>query len=117
MNWLKRHGGIEASEQRSITKSQLIYDVINSSNGFYSTPVADANIRSRMNVPFNIKGGDEAMTDKFLIESWEKGLVGLRTMTPFGTGEYLRASLYNGVSLEDTKVLAEFMQSFATQNA
>ncbi len=49
-----------------------------------------------MNIPFNIKGGDEKLTDKFLIQSWNEGMVGLRTLTPFGVGEYLRASLYNG---------------------
>jgi phosphoserine aminotransferase len=52
-----------------------------------------------MSVPFNINGGDEELTKKFLIESWDKGMVVLRTFTAFGVDDYFRASLYNGVIL------------------
>ena len=117
MNWLEREGGIFANERRSITKSQVIYHVIDNSNGFYATPVANKTLRSRMNIPFNIKEGDEALTNQFLIESWEKGMVGLRTLTPFGVGDYLRASLYNGVTEVQATCLAEFMIHFANEHA
>lgn len=117
MNWLEREGGVAANEQRSIAKSQVLYDVIDNSNGFYATPVANKMLRSRMNLPFNIKGGDDTLTQKFLIESWEAGMVGLRTLTPFGVGDYLRASLYNGVTEEQAETLAQFMIAFATNNA
>jgi phosphoserine aminotransferase len=117
MDWLEAEGGIHACEERSIAKSKLIYDVIDSSNGFYGTPLSGKELRSRMNVPFNIKGGDEEITHKFLQESWEEGMVGLRTLTPFGVGDYLRASLYNGVSVENAAVLAEFMKKFAKENS
>ena len=50
-----------------------------------------------MSVPFNINGGDEELTKKFLIESWDKGMVVLRTFTAFGVDDYFRSSLYNGV--------------------
>jgi phosphoserine aminotransferase len=40
-------------------------------------------------------------------------MVGLRTLAPFGIGEYLRASLYNGVTLEQATKLVEFMKQFA----
>lgn len=116
MNWLDKNGGVEACEQRSIQKAETIYNVIENSDGFYSTPVANKALQSRMNVPFNVNGGSEEITNKFLIEAWEKGMVGLRTLTPFGVGEYLRASLYNGVSEEDTRVLAGFMVQFALDN-
>ena len=79
---------------------------------FYGTPIADPSIRSRMNVPFNVAGGDEKITQEFLIQGWERGIVGLRTLTPFGVGQYLRASLYNGVSVQQTEVLAAFMTDF-----
>lgn len=117
MDWLDRKGGVEANERRSIAKSQELYDVIDSSNGFYKTPIDNKSLRSRMNIPFNIKNGDEALTNKFLIESWERGMVGLRTLTPFGVGDYLRASLYNGVTEDDVHILATFMKRFAVENA
>ena len=116
MDWLEQQGGVEACERRSIAKSNVLYDVIDASNGFYATPVAAKNLRSRMNVPFNVAGGDEELTNKFLIESWEKGMVGLRTLTPFGVGEYLRASLYNGVTENEAERLAAFMTQFAKEN-
>ncbi|WED23360.1 3-phosphoserine/phosphohydroxythreonine transaminase [Vibrio sp. JC009] len=117
MEWLEREGGVSENERRSIAKSQVLYHIIDNSNGFYGTPVQDKTLRSRMNVPFNLKGGDEALTSKFLIESWERGIVGLRTLTPFGVGDYLRASLYNGVTEEEATLLADFMVNFAAQNA
>jgi len=116
MEWILREGGIEANEQRCITKSKILYDVIDKSKGFYNTPIDDKNIRSRMNIPFNIAGGDEQLTNKFLIESWDKGMVGLRTLTPFGVGDYLRASIYNGITEAQTTKLAEFMNKFAEDN-
>ncbi|REG84360.1 3-phosphoserine/phosphohydroxythreonine transaminase [Marinomonas pollencensis] len=117
MDWIEAQGGVYEIELRSIAKAAAIYDVIDSSNGFYGTPVPDKALRSRMNVPFNIKGGDEEATNAFLIASWEKGMVGLRTLTPFGVGDYLRASLYNGVTVDEAKKLADFMREFARNYA
>lgn len=117
MDWLEREGGVAENERRSIIKSRVLYDVIDNSGGFYNTPVQDRALRSRMNIPFNIKGGDEALTDKFLIQTWNEGMVGLRTLTPFGVGEYLRASLYNCITEEDAVKLADFMQKFKEENS
>jgi len=117
MDWLERQGGVAWNEKRSIAKSSVLYDVIDNSGGFYSTPVQDKSLRSRMNIPFNISGGNEALTDEFLIESWNKGIVGLRTLTPFGVGEYLRASLYNCITEEDSTKLADFMTQFAEKHS
>jgi phosphoserine aminotransferase len=117
MDWLEREGGVVENERRSIAKSRVLYDVIDNSNGFYSTPVQDKTLRSRMNIPFDIKGGDEELTEEFLIQSWDEGMVGLRTLTPFGVGDYLRASLYNGLTEEDAASLADFMQRFARKNS
>jgi phosphoserine aminotransferase len=113
MEWLEREGGVAANERRSIAKSSILYDVIDNSGGFYRTPVQDKSLRSRMNVPFNVNGGDENLTSEFLIQSWNEGMVGLRTLTPFGVGSYLRASLYNCITVEDAAYLADFMKRFA----
>jgi phosphoserine aminotransferase len=112
MQWLIEQGGVFEMQRRAIEKSAMLYELIDKSDGFYSTPIADPAIRSRMNVPFNVADGDEALTRAFLIRGWEQGIVGLRTLTPFGVGKYLRASLYNGVSVQHTKVLADFMKDF-----
>lgn len=114
MEWILDQGGIEAMEENSIAKADLLYGLIEHSNGFYGTPLDQASeYRSRMNVPFCVAGGDEELTNLFVVECWNRGIVGLRTVTPFKQGIYLRASLYHGVSYEETVVLANFMKEFA----
>lgn len=117
MDWLDHEGGIAENERRCIAKAKTLYDVIDDSNGFYTAPIANKTLRSRMNVPFDVKGGDEALTNQFLIESWDQGMIGLRTLTPFGVGDYLRASLYNGVTEQDAASLADFMLRFAAEHS
>jgi phosphoserine aminotransferase len=112
MKWIIAQGGVDEMEKRSIAKSSMLYNLVDNSDGFYSTPIQDKSIRSRMNVPFDIAGGDDEITKEFLVEAWEQGIVGLRTLTPFGVGKYLRASLYNGVSVENTEKLVAFMEDF-----
>jgi phosphoserine aminotransferase len=112
MQWMMAEGGVHEMERRAIAKSNLLYDLIDQSEGFYSTPIADPAIRSRMNIPFDVAGGDEELTRNFLIQGWERGIVGLKTLTPFGASKYLRASLYNGVSLSQVQMLGAFMADF-----
>lgn len=95
-----------------MAKSAMVYNLIDNSEGFYATPIADTSIRSRMNVPFDVAGGHEETTRDFLVQGWARGIVGLRTLTPFGVGKYLRASLYNGVSVDQVEVLVSFMADF-----
>jgi len=116
MKWMIQEGGVEEMECRSIVKSNMMYDFIDRSNGFYDTRVEDKTIRSRMNVPFAVGGGDTELTKEFLVQLWEKGIVGLRTLTPFGVGKYLRASLYNGVPVENVVQLVSFMDEFMVAN-
>ena len=115
MQWILEQGGIMEMERASILKSKLVYDLIDSSQGFYKTPLTsekERKLRSRMNIPFELANGEMGLTDRFLQAAWEQGIVGLRTLTPFGYGKYLRASLYHGVSLEDTEFLVQFMKDF-----
>ena len=39
MEWIKREGGVSAMAERNAAKSRLIYDLIDSSDGFYRCPV------------------------------------------------------------------------------
>lgn len=106
--WLKRNGGIGGMNKLSMKKSQLIYATINSSNGFYTCPV-DVNCRSRMNLPFRIRGGDEALEKEFLQKAEKLGMIQLKGHRSVGG---IRASLYNAVTLEETETLNKFMMEF-----
>ena len=52
--YLKKAGGLQYWAEFNQKKSSLIYDLVDSSNGFYNAPI-EKNFRSKMNVPFRIK--------------------------------------------------------------
>lgn len=97
-------------EKTSALKSKLIYDVINQSNGFYCCPV-DANVRSRMNIPFRIGNvqGDENLEKLFLSKAESEGMIQLKGHRSVGG---IRASLYNAITVEETQKLANLMAEF-----
>ncbi len=109
--WIKDEiGGLEAMEKRNAAKAALLYDFIDSSDGFYVNNV-DPAYRSRMNVVFNLR--DESLNDDFLKEAKEAGLVGLKGHRVLGG---MRASLYNAMPQEGVKALTEFMDGFKSRH-
>jgi len=113
MEYTKAKGGISYWDDLSEKKSQAVYGTIDASDGFYTCPI-DSKVRSRMNVPFQIKGGDEALEKKFLEQAKKMKLYNLAGHRSVGG---CRASLYNGVPLEGVDALISFMKSFADENA
>ncbi|XP_036383670.1 phosphoserine aminotransferase [Megalops cyprinoides] len=114
LEWIKNNGGTVAMERLNKEKSGMIYDIINGSNGFYVCPV-DVKCRSRMNVPFRIgkQEGDEALEKLFLDGASKLGMISLKGHRSVGG---IRASLYNAVTVEDTRVLAEYMRTFLKEH-
>lgn len=112
--WLKRQGGVEEMNRRAQKKSQLIYDIIDNSNGFYVCPIDKAS-RSRMNVPFRIGSaeGDDALEKEFL-----KGAEALKMLQLKGHRSVggIRASLYNAITVDEVEVLAKYMKEFQHNN-
>ncbi|XP_058062681.1 probable phosphoserine aminotransferase [Anopheles bellator] len=113
--WIKRYGGVEEMHRKSLTKSQLVYDVIAKSNGFYYCPV-EARVRSRMNVPFRIggAGGDEELEKLFLKGAEALGMQQLKGHRSVGG---IRASLYNAVTVEEATALKQYMQEFLKKHS
>ncbi|KAL1140173.1 hypothetical protein AAG570_000105 [Ranatra chinensis] len=105
--WIDKNGGVKGMEVNAVTKSSMLYSTIDDSNGFYSCPISK-DVRSRMNVPFRITGQEE-LEQLFLEESKKAGMIQLKGHRSVGG---LRASLYNAVSISDTKVLTDFMAEF-----
>ncbi|MFO8064463.1 MAG: 3-phosphoserine/phosphohydroxythreonine transaminase [Spirochaetota bacterium] len=108
--WLKANGGIEAAEKRNEEKAGLIYQAMESSGGFYVSPVERA-YRSTMNVVFRLP--TEELETLFVQEAEAAGMLGLKGHRSVGG---VRASLYNAVPLEGAQTLAEFMKDFAAKN-
>lgn len=113
LEWIKNNGGSTAMEHLNEQKSSMIYDIINSSNGFYVCPV-DMACRSRMNIPFRLKAkGDEALEKEFLDGAAKRGMISLKGHRSVGG---IRASLYNAITLEETEALATYMKEFQQEH-
>lgn len=112
--WIKRNGGVDGMAKQANAKSELIYDIIDKSNGFYSCPV-QSRVRSRVNLPFRIgsASGDDKLEKEFLTQAEAAGMIQLKGHRSVGG---IRASLYNAVNLEETKQLAKLLSAFYEKN-
>merc|ERR1711972_490761 len=109
----KKNGGIAAHGAAAEKRANLLYGNIDNSDGFYSCPV-DKSCRSRMNVPFVIKGDDAALTKQFLAETKALGMTNLAGHRSVGG---CRASLYNAMPIEGVAKLASFMDKFKAKHS
>lgn len=112
LKYTKQVGGVAHWAEVSDKKSSMIYDVIDGSDAFYACPV-EKKSRSRMNIPFTIGGGNEALEKKFLEEAKK---VKLFTLAGHRSVGGCRASVYNGMPLEGVETLRNFMKSFCDEN-
>jgi len=112
LKWIKAQGGLSAIEKRNQGKADVIYNVIDNSNGFYTCPV-DKSARSVMNIPIRIRN-DPKIEEIFVAEAEKADLHELKGHRSVGG---LRVSLYNAMTLEGVQDLARFMQNFQRQHA
>lgn len=110
LKWVEAQGGLEAVEKQNEVKANLIYDIIDNSNGFYYGHATEDS-RSLMNITFRV--ADEALEKKFLKQAKEAGFVGLDGHRSVGG---CRASAYNAVPVEACQALADFMVKFQQDN-
>lgn len=108
--WVARQGGVARIQEQAKAKSQLLYDAIDSSGGFYNGH-SQKECRSVMNVTFTLQNED--LTNSFVKESEAEGLDGLKGHRSVGG---IRASIYNAFPKEGCEVLADFMRDFARRN-
>ena len=104
--WLKEQGGLAGMEKINRKKAARLYGVIESSNGFYRSPV-EKESRSVMNVVFRLPS--EALEEQFVAEARKAGMVGLKGHRSVGG---IRVSTYNAVSYEWVETLSRFMEEF-----
>ncbi len=108
--WLTEQGGISAMAEKNEAKAKILYDAIDSSDGFYKGH-ADKNARSLMNVTFNLPS--EELEKQFADEATAHGLNGLKGHRSVGG---IRASIYNAFPKKGVEALVEFMENFSKQN-
>ncbi len=109
LEWVDQNGGVEAMYERSIKKSQMLYDYLDNSD-FYKAAADKAN-RSRMNVTFTTPSKE--LDAKFVKESIEAGMTNLKGHRLVGG---IRASIYNAMPVEGVEKLLDFMKKFEEEN-
>jgi phosphoserine aminotransferase len=105
------HGGMAAVAARNGEKAALLYKAIDDSGGFYRGH-AQPHSRSRMNVTFHLP--NEELTARFVNEASGEELKGLKGHQALGG---IRVSLYNAVTVEAVRALADFMAAFRKRYA
>lgn len=110
LEWVKRNGGVSEMSRLADKKSRLIYDLIDSGDGFYRSPV-DSAFRSTMNLVFRLPSED--LEAKFVKEASAEDMMFLKGHRSVGG---CRASLYNGVPFSSVETLVGFMKEFSRKN-
>ena len=108
--WLKGEGGVAGIKKKNIEKAEILYDAIDSSDGYYAGYAA-ADARSLMNVTFRLPRAE--LDEKFVSAATDAGLDGLKGHRSAGG---IRASIYNAFPKEGVEALVEFMKEFAQSN-
>ncbi len=110
LEWVDQNGGVEGMYERSIKKSQMLYDYLDQSD-FYTTYAGKEN-RSRMNVTF--KTPSPELDAKFIKGSIEAGMTNLKGHRVLGG---MRASIYNAMPIEGVEYLLQYMKEFEEENS
>lgn len=110
LEWLVANGGLAGIEKINFAKKERIYQLIDLHSDYYKG-TAEPSSRSWMNITFRLPS--EELEKKFIAEAKTAGLGGLKGHRSVGG---IRVSNYNAMSLEGIEKLAEFMESFKTDN-
>lgn len=110
--WIRDEiGGLDKMHERNGEKAALLYEGIDTSDGFYRGH-ARAEARSLMNVTFRLPDG--TLDAAFVSEAAENGLLELKGHRSVGG---IRASIYNAMPLEGVRTLQAFMDEFRLRNS
>ncbi|MBN1585982.1 MAG: 3-phosphoserine/phosphohydroxythreonine transaminase [Candidatus Omnitrophica bacterium] len=110
-DWLKDEvGGISKIALINEKKSQMLYEVIDQSDGFYIGH-AEPECRSKVNVTWRFSDND--LQAQFLEGALAEGLTDLKGHRSVGG---IRASIYNAMPAEGVEKLRDFMIAFAKRS-
>lgn len=110
LDYLKEIGGVKEIERRNVQKAKILYDVIDSSDGFYRSHAREDS-RSLMNVTFTMSS--QELEDRCVKSGTARDLIGLKGHRSVGG---MRASIYNAMPIEGVKKLAEYLKEFQAEN-
>lgn len=108
--WLLNMGGLDKMYERNLYKANLLYDYLDSTDGYYKGTV-NKDSRSLMNVTFRLP--NEELEKKIIAEAEAKGFSGLKGHRSVGG---LRASIYNAFPVKGVEDFVEFLKDFKAKN-
>ena len=112
-------GGVDAYEELAIKRSNLLYNYIDESKGFYRCFVNNERFRSRMQVVFTIGSGEgknAVLVEKFLNKTAEMGWLDVRSH-PLGIStDAIRITMYNHQPIDVIEHVRNFMRDFQNEN-
>jgi phosphoserine aminotransferase len=109
LRWIKSEGGLAVMEQKSLQKSNLLYNTIDQLP-LFNCPIAPAD-RSRMNAVFFIE--NEVLQNRFLELCKQENFIGIKGYRTMGG---LRVSMYNALEMGSVQLLCDMMHQFAQQH-
>jgi phosphoserine aminotransferase len=115
--WMLERGGVEYFDDLAQRRSNILYDLIDNSGGFYNTFVTEDAFRSRMQVVFTIGDGtsmrNQELVEKFLQETNDElGWLDIRSH-PLGIpSDAIRVTMYNPQSIETVQTVRDYMNDF-----
>lgn len=110
LRWIKAEGGLIEMERRSLEKSNLLYNTLDSLSIF--TPTVAKEDRSHMNAVFVLTNPDHEAP--FLELCKQRGMVGVKGYRTVGG---VRVSMYNALALESVQIFCDLMKAFAASVA
>lgn len=108
LHWMKSVGGVETMEKWARERSRLVYGEID--GHFYKAHAVESN-RSRHNFVFKLPNPE--LDALFIAEAQKEGILEVKGYRTLGG---IRASMYNGISLESAQFFAQFMRHFKVKN-
>lgn len=104
LKWIDQMGGTPIMEKWALEKANMIYSEID--KGFYIGR-ADKQYRSRHNFVFKLSNDEQ---DKhFILEAAKNNILEIKGYRSVGG---IRASMYNGTSLESASIFADFINEY-----
>jgi phosphoserine aminotransferase len=113
VSYMNQMGGVDYYTRLAAQRSQLLWECIDSSNGYYHSKITDKAYRSRVNAIFRIAGGRKELEEKFISEAKKVGIVQIKAHV---ANPAIRISMYNAMPIEGVIHLCAFMRNFQKQN-
>ncbi|MCD8203432.1 MAG: 3-phosphoserine/phosphohydroxythreonine transaminase [Prevotella sp.] len=111
LRWIKKNGGLEATDKRARERADILYTEIDRNKLFHGTVATED--RSVMNICFVMNEEYADLEKPFLDYAISNGMVGIKGHRSVGG---FRASCYNAQTVEGVQALVKCMKDFEAQH-